>query len=105
LIASSARTRTRRPSIDEISIRWSPMGLGRCGDRVLKTPSSCRAVSPPGVNTQYVPPSAIQPGEEKHLLAGPKTSKCDEDFGHEDQHSLRSALVRLARRCFELGQR
>jgi hypothetical protein len=57
------------------------------------------------VNTQYVTPSAIEPGEEKHLLTWPKTSKCDEDFGYEDQHRLRGALVCLARNRIELGER
>jgi hypothetical protein len=32
------------------------------------------------VNTQYVPPSPIEPGEEKHLLAQPEISKAVEDL-------------------------
>ena len=58
-----------------------------------------------GVNTQYVAPGPIEPGEEKHLLAWPQSSKAAEDFGHEDQHCLRGALVHLARRRTELGER
>ncbi len=46
--ASRWWTSIRRPSMAVIVTRWRPIGLGRCGERVLKTPSRCRAVSPRG---------------------------------------------------------
>src|SRR3954470_837635 len=47
-IASRCLTRTRSPSTSATLTRWSPIGFGRCGERVLKTPSGGLDVSPRG---------------------------------------------------------
>src|SRR5918999_1520783 len=46
--ASRLRTRTLPPSIDAISTRCSPIGLGRWGERVLNTPCCALDTSPRG---------------------------------------------------------
>lgn len=50
--------------------RWTPIGLGRSGERVLKTPVSGMVGSPAGWVCQDVAVGEVEPGEHDELVAG-----------------------------------
>ena len=95
--ASRLRTRTLPASIDSIATRWSPIGFGRSGERVLKTPCSALDSIPPWVHSQHVATGPIEPGEEQDLLAGLDAVEAFDDSGIEDEPGVGGAFVALIR--------
>lgn len=102
--ASRLRTRTRRPSIAETSTRCSPMGFGRWGDRVLKTPSFALEVSPRGCTVKTSRRGAIEPGDDDDLIAEPDALETLKDIRIEDQPGFGCAFVGLPWGRREIGE-
>ena len=56
------------------------------------------------MHAQDIPATAIEPGEQEYLLAGPETPETLDHLGLEDQPGLGRTFVGLTRRRFEIGQ-
>ncbi len=103
--ASRGRTSIRNPSVATTWTRCSPMGLGRSGERVLKTPRGGRAGSSRGrvastsraARSSQVSTMISVPAARSRIPLG--------ELGLEDQPGVRRALVPLPRRLPPVGQR
>jgi hypothetical protein len=69
-IASSALTRRLvGPSSAVTVTRWTPIGFGRSGERVLKTPGEWEVRVPGRVGLEDVSVGEVEPGEQDEVVA------------------------------------
>ena len=103
--ASRSRTRSSVPSTATTSTRCSPIGLGRCGERVANTPVSWSRAVAARVHGQDVAAGAVQPGQDQNRLARRHAVQRREERFVQDDRGLGCALVALPRSRAGVGQR
>jgi hypothetical protein len=83
----------------------NPIGLGRSGERVLKTPwiGLAGIVARPGL--QHVALAAVEPGEDEDLVADLDPVQGLNQIGLEDDPRLGRPLVSLLRSVRPIGER
>ncbi len=102
--ASRLRTRSRPPSLERTSTRWRPMGLGRSGERVLKTPTSGLARSSRGWVRRTSRRSPVEPRENDDPVARPDVLQPFQHAGDELEPCVGRSFVALLRRGRPVGQ-
>ena len=104
-IASRPATRkVRGPASSTVTV-CRPMGFGRSGERVAKTPVMGRAGSLRGRVSSVVPVRSVQPGQQHDDRSRFNPLQCWSNLLVEDQLGLGRPLVALPRRSFQLTQR
>ena len=97
-IASRPLTCTRTPSMPRTRTRCKPMGLGRLGALVLKTPASGRLMIAARMDPQHGPVGLVQPAQHDDLLADRDAVQARLNLGIQDQVRVRCAFIPLPRR-------
>ena len=104
-MTSSGRTSRRAPSMRVTVTRWSPIGFGRSGERVAKTPVSGLRGSLRGRYFEHVALPLVEPREHENVVSRLDAVEPAQEFRVDVDRGVGRAFVALTRRILSIRQR